>query len=78
MLDGWDGVLGVIFSILPLQTRQVELMPKSLILVSSDPCVPILLRIIQVFNGKLQTALDMYFLEQGDLASAAVLQTITA
>src|SRR4029434_3854726 len=33
MLDGADGVLGVIFSI---QTRQVELMPKSLILVSSD------------------------------------------
>src|SRR4029434_8484309 len=40
--------------------------------------LPILLRIIQVFIGKLQTALYMCFLEQGDLASAAVLQTITA
>src|SRR4029434_6956641 len=43
---------------------------------SSD--LPILLRIIQVFIGKLQTALYMCFLEQGDLASSAVLQTITA
>src|SRR4029434_856776 len=31
-------------------------------------CLPILLRIIQVFIGKLQTALYMCFLEQGDLA----------
>src|SRR4029434_2763912 len=36
-------------------------------------CLLILLRIIQVFIGKLQTALYMCFLEQGDLASAAVL-----
>src|SRR4029434_7325046 len=41
-------------------------------------CLPILLRIIQVFIGKLQPALYMCFLEQGDLASSAVLQTITA
>src|SRR4029434_6711065 len=40
-------------------------------------CLPILPRIIQGFIGKLQTALYMCFLEQGDLASAAVLQTIT-
>src|SRR4029434_829632 len=32
----------------------------------------------QVFIGKLQTALYMCFLEQGDLASVAVLHTITA
>ncbi len=36
MFDGGDGVLGVIGSFLPLQTRRVELMPKSSILVSSD------------------------------------------
>ncbi len=35
MFDG-DGVLGVIAAFLFLQTRRVELMPKSLILVSSD------------------------------------------
>src|SRR4029434_4256259 len=63
--------LGPYSAFFPLQTRQIELMPKSLIDLTTS-CLPILLRKIQVFIGKLQTALYICFLEQGDLASAAV------
>src|SRR4029434_2245966 len=78
MLDGGDGVLGVIFSILPPPNAASRVDAKELDFHLTTSCLPILLRIIQVFIGKLQTALYMCFLEQGDLASAAVLQTITA
>ncbi len=43
-----------------LQTRQVEFLPKSYILVSSD-ILPILFWIIQMLSSKLQTGLDMYW-----------------
>src|SRR4029434_10144700 len=70
--------LGSYSAFFPLQTQQVELMPKSLIWSHlTTSCLPILLRIIQVFIGKLQTALYMCLLEQCDLASAAVLHIIT-
>ena len=39
---------------------------------------PVLLWIIQMFIGKSQTGLYMSFLEQGDLAGAAVFQSFTA
>src|SRR4029434_4557382 len=70
--------LGSYSAFSPLQTWQVELMPKSFWSHLTTSCLPILLRIIQVSIGKLQTALYMCFLEQGDLANAEGLQTITA
>ncbi len=50
-----------------LQTQQVEFLPKSYILVSSD-ILPILFWIIQMLSSKLQMGLDMYWLKQGDTA----------
>ncbi len=52
-----------------LQTRRVEFIPKSYILVSwPHDLLPCLLWIIQMVFDKLQTGLDMCWLEQGDLA----------
>ncbi len=49
-----------------LQTRRVEFIPKSYILVSSD-LLPCLLWIIQIVFGKLQMGLDMCCLSRGTL-----------
>ncbi len=55
-----------------LQTRQVEFLPKSYILVASDHMIlPILFWIIQMLSSKLQTGLDMYWLKQGDTSGTA-------
>ena len=64
MLDGGDGV---IFSILPPPNTASRVDAKELDFGLTTSCLPILLRIIQVFIGKLQTALYMCFLEQGTL-----------
>ncbi len=60
-----------------LQTRQVEFLPKSSILVSSD-ILPILFWIIQMLSSKLQTGLDMYWLKQGDLSGTAGFESLVA
>ncbi len=60
-----------------LQTRQVEFLPKSSILVSSD-ILPILFWIIQMFSSKLQTGLDMYWLKQGDTSGTAGFESLAA
>ncbi len=63
-----------------LQTRQVEFLPKSYILVSSDHMniLPILFWIIQMLSSKLQTGLDMYWLKQGDTSGTAGFESLTA
>ncbi len=60
-----------------LQTRQVEFLPKSSILVSSD-ILPILFWIIQMLSSKLQTGLDMYWLKQGDTSGTAGFESLAA
>ncbi len=60
----------------PLQTRQVEFLPKSYILVSYD-ILPILFWIIQMLSSKLQTGLDMYWLKQGDTSGTAGFECVT-
>ncbi len=60
-----------------LQTRQVEFLPKSYILVSSD-ILPILFWIIQMLSSKLQTGLDMYWLKQGDTSGTAGFESLVA
>ncbi len=60
-----------------LQTRQVEFLPKSYILVSSD-ILPILFWIIQMLSSKLQTGLDMYWLKQGDTSGTAGFESLAA
>ncbi len=58
-----------------LQTQQVEFLPKSYILVSSD-ILPILFWIIQMLSSKLQTGLDMYWLKQGDTSGTAGFESL--
>ncbi len=58
-----------------LQTRQVEFLPKSYILVLSD-ILPILFWIIQMLSSKLQTGLDMYWLKQGDTSGTAGFESL--
>ncbi len=60
-----------------LQTRQVEFLPKSSILVSSD-ILPILFWIIQMLSSKLQTGLDMYWLKQGGTSGTAGFESLAA
>ncbi len=60
-----------------LQTRQVEFLPKSYILVSSD-ILPILFWIIQMLSSKLQMGLDMYWLKQGDTSGTAGFESLAA
>ncbi len=63
-----------------LQTRQVEFLPKSYILVSSDHMTfsQILFWIIQMLSSKLQTGLDMYWLKQGDTSGTAGFESLAA
>ncbi len=63
-----------------LQTRQVEFLPKSYILVSSDH-----MTFSQSSSGstkcslaKLQTGLDMYWLKQGDTSGTAGFESLAA
>ncbi len=59
-----------------LQTRQVEFLPKSSILVSSDH-----MTFFQFSSGsssKLQTGLDMYWLKQGDTSGTAGFESLAA
>ncbi len=67
--------VGMVFFL--LQTRQVEFLPKSSILVSSD-ILPILFWIIQMLSSKLQTGLDMYWLKQGDTSGTAGFEFLAA
>ncbi len=73
MLDGGFGVLGVIGSIPPPPNTAswVDVKELDFGLIWPQHFHPVLLWIIQMFIGKLQTGLYMCFLEQGDLAGAA-------
>ncbi len=67
MLHGWDGVLGIV--LLPTNTAS-EFYTKKLYfgLIWPHDLLPCLLWIIQMVFGKLQTGLDMCWLEQEDFA----------
>ncbi len=70
IFTGGDGVLGVIGSIPPLPNMASWVDAKELDfgLIWPQHFHPVLLWIIQMFIGILQTGLYMCFLEQGDLA----------
>ncbi len=72
MLQGWDGVLGIVLILLP-PNMACGVYTKKLYfgLIWLHDLLPCLLWIIQMVFGKLQTGLDMCWLEQGDLARAA-------
>ncbi len=80
MFDGGDGVLGDIGSIPPPPNTASWVDAKELDfgLIWPQHFHPVLLWIIQMFIGKLQTGLYMCFLEQGDLAGAAGFQSFMA
>ncbi len=70
MFDGGDGVVGVIGSIPPPNTASwVDAKELDFGLIWPQHFHPVLLWIIQMFIGKIQTGLYMCFLEQGDLAA---------
>ncbi len=68
MLHGWDGVLGIVLILLfpPNMTREVYTKKLYFGLIWPHDLLPCLLWIIQMVFGKLQTGLDMCWLEQGD------------
>ncbi len=69
MLHGWDGVLGIVLILLPPNTASGVYTKKFYFgLIWPHDLLPCLLWIIQMVFGKLQTGLDMCWLEQGDLA----------
>ena len=66
-----DGVLGVVLILLPPNTASGVQTKKPYFCLRPHDLLPFLLWIIQMVIGKLQTGLDMRWLEQGDLACAA-------
>ncbi len=68
MLHGWDGVLGIVLILLSPNTASGVYTKKFYFgLIWPHDLHPCLLWIIQMVFGKLQTGLDMCWLEQGDL-----------
>ncbi len=69
MLHGWDGVLRIVLILLlPPNTASGAYTKKLYFgLIWPHDLLPCLLCIIQMVFGKLQTGLDMCWLEQGDL-----------
>ena len=70
MLHSWYGVLGVVLILLLPPNTASGVLTKKLYfcLIRPYDLLPFLLWIIQMVIGKLQTGLDMRWLEQGDLA----------
>ncbi len=74
MLQSWDGVCGIVLILLLLPPNTASgVYTKKLYfgLIWPHDLLPRLLWIIQMVFAKLQTGLDMCWLEQGDLACAA-------
>ncbi len=71
MLHGWDGVLGIVLILPPNTASGVYTKKLYFGLIWPHDLFPCLLCIIQMVFGKLQTGLDMCWLEQGDLVPAA-------
>ncbi len=72
MLHSWDGVLGIVLILLSPNTASGVYTQKLYFgLIWPHDLLPCLLWIIQMVFGKLQTGLDMCWLEQSDLARAA-------
>ncbi len=78
MFDSVAGVLGVIGSIPPTNSASwVYAKEFDFYFIWPQNFQPVLLWIIQMYIGKIQTGLYMCFLEQGDLVGAAGFQSYT-
>ncbi len=79
MLHGWNGVLGIVLILLLPPNKASGVYTKKFYfgLIWPGDLLPCLLWIIRMVFGKLQTGLDMCWLEQGDLVHAAGFYSMT-